>query len=164
MGLWAWLSPCGGAGLGRGTGGTSDSAPFPDRASVSESTCFCPCCRGLKVTSRQVVVTPSRPFCTSLTGDPTPHPQPDSASPWPSTRAPALTLSPSLPAGLLGSASLLTSPTSSPSLHLPHRLFSLRTLCRGEYSILHRLKAASECWGLGDCSPGPSCVSLGLLL
>ncbi|KAK2111563.1 hypothetical protein P7K49_011309 [Saguinus oedipus] len=26
--------------------------------------------------------------------------------------------------------------------------FTYRTLCRGEYSILHRLKAASECWRL----------------
>lgn len=40
-------------------------------------------------------------------------------------------------------------PLPSASLYFSPSVFPLRTLCRGEYSILHRLKAASECWGLG---------------
>lgn len=121
--------------------------PSPDMGSASESTCFCPCCPVSRVTSPQVVGTLSRPFCTSPTGDP---------PPWPPTRAPVLSLSRSLPAGLLRSTVL---PTSA-SLPLPHPLFSRRTLCRGEYSILHRLKAASECWGWGVQAPDPRQGSL----
>lgn len=121
---------------------TSDCC-LPDRGSVSESTCFCLCSQALRVTSPQGVVTQSRPFCTSLTGDfPTvrlPLNGPVTLVSFPPCPDPSLPLS-ALPFLLL-------------QLCLPHLFFPLRTLCRGEYSILHRLKAASECWGLKPWTP-----------
>jgi hypothetical protein len=68
-----WLSPDGGVEFVWGDHLTSIF--LSDRGSVSESTCFCLCSLALRGTSPQGVVTPSRLFCTSPTGDPLPASQ-----------------------------------------------------------------------------------------
>lgn len=126
---------------------------LPDRGSVSASMCSCLCSLALRVTSPQGVATPSRPFYTSLTGDS--HPTQPAHPSWPS---------PPCPDPFLQELSVCLSllfPSSSFSLCLAHPVFSLRTLCRGEYSILHRLKAASECSGLKPWTPGTQGCVLG---